>query len=315
VTSQTDLPTRCILCGAGLEPVLAGLTDDRFGAPGTYDVARCTACGVEQTVPRPSPEALKALYEAHYNFGGSGTSAYARLRQGLLDSFAYRLWLALDGDVSFHTRRGGGRLLDVGCNEGRGLARFRRAGFDAEGVELNAVAAGAARARGFVVHTCALADLKADAPYDVVVIANVLEHVPDLHALLGDIARLLRPGGAVWISCPNARSAFRGLFGSAWINWHVPYHLVHFSAGPLGDLLRRAGFTAGEFRQESPALWVAQTVIGRLFARPGRPTRQLRNPLLVAPLTLGIRAILFPLLWLANRTGRGDCLVVTATRP
>ena len=67
--------------------------------------------------------------------------------------------------------------------------------------------------------------------YDVVVLSNVLEHFLDPKAALADIARILRPGGELWISCPNARSWLRALCGRAWINWHVPFHIVHFT-GP-----------------------------------------------------------------------------------
>ena len=44
-------------------------------------------------------------------------------------------------------------LLDVGCNEGRGLTMYAGNGFQAEGLELNRVAADAARQKGFVVVT------------------------------------------------------------------------------------------------------------------------------------------------------------------
>jgi len=82
----------------------------------------------------------------------------------------------------------------------------------------------------------------------------------------------------------------------------------------LTNMLRVAGFEIQEEKQASPALWVAQSIIVRVFAKPGQPTRQLRNPLLVAFLIVLIRCILFPVLWLGNLLGRGDCLVVVAKK-
>lgn len=39
----------CPICRqVGMETLLLGLFDDRFGAPGTYDSVRCRHCGVEQ---------------------------------------------------------------------------------------------------------------------------------------------------------------------------------------------------------------------------------------------------------------------------
>jgi SAM-dependent methyltransferase len=305
---------RCVLCGGGLATVVRDVTDTRFGVPGRFAIARCQACGLEQTLPRPSQAELIRLYEEHYNFAGATGRSYLKLRRLLHAPALYRLWVALDGDISFHDRRGRGRLLDVGCNEGRGLAFYRANGYDAEGLEANPVAAAAARAAGFTVHGDDLAAFRPAQPYDVVVLSNVLEHFLDPKAALADIARILRPGGQIWISCPNARSWLRALCGRAWINWHVPFHIVHFTGPRLARLLEEQGFALREQRQITPALWVAQSLIALAFARPGETTRALRNPLLVAGLMAVARGLAFPLLWLGNRLGRGDCLIAVAAR-
>lgn len=314
MTSPAAISPCPLCCGNALAPVLGALSDDRFGAGGSYGIFRCQHCGLEQTLPRLGGEQLKALYEAHYNFGGSGHSLYARLREALLRSPLYRVWLAIDGDISFHTVRGRGRLLDIGCNEGRGLLLYDRNGFTAEGMELNDRAAASARKKGFTVHNETLQAFQAVPPYDAVVLSNVLEHVSNPVDMLRHVARILKPGGRLYVSCPNANSWQRILFGRGWINWHVPFHIVHFTESTLDRTLDTAGFAVTTTSYASPALWTAQTVISRLFSVPGRPTRQLRNPVLVLALTILVRGLLFPLLWWGNRAGRGDCLVVMATR-
>jgi hypothetical protein len=127
--------------------------------------------------------------------------------------------------------------------------------------------------------------------------------------MLLSVRRLLRQGGQVWISCPNNRSWLRPVFGRSWINWHAPFHISHFSAERLRCLLAECGFTAGESRHITPALWVASSIVARLFAREGKATRQLRNPLLMFGLVALCRGLLFPVLYLGNRFGRGDCLI------
>lgn len=292
----------------------SGLFDTRFGVPGEYSFALCEACGLEQLSPRPSQEELDRLYASHYNFGGERGTAYTSLRRRFHGSRLYRLWTRIDGDVFFHGRKGSGRLLDVGCNEGRGLAIYRENGWRAEGLEPNAGAAEAARGLGFAVHAGPLQVFSPEHPYDVVVLSNVLEHSPDPRGMLRRVRALLAPGGRLWVSAPNGGSVLRKIFGRSWINWHVPFHIVQFTRATLGRLLEETGFRVESVRLETPALWAAQSLIAAAFARPGVPTRQLRNPALVGPLMAGIRALLFPLLWLANRSGRGDCLVVEAVR-
>lgn len=225
----------------------------------------------------------------------------------------YRLWLAVDGDISFHAVTAGvpgRRLLDVGCNEGRGLTLYRYSGFEVEGLEPNSVAAGLARTRGFTVHCEMLGDFWPATPFDVVVLSNGLEHALDPVTMLDEAGRLLAVGDELWVSCPNSESWLRQIFGRHWINWHVPYHLLHFSHSTLEQELHKAGFEITNSRQSTPALWVAQSIIAALFARPGQPTRALRNPLLVMALMALARGLFFPVLWLGNRLGRGDCLVL-----
>jgi 2-polyprenyl-3-methyl-5-hydroxy-6-metoxy-1,4-benzoquinol methylase len=303
---------RCFICGSRLTIELKAVFDTRFGIEDEYDIGRCEVCGLIQTVPSPSSEELKQLYEKYYNFGGSKKSLYTKLRKTFLESVFYRLWMAIDGDICFHSRRGKGRLLDIGCNEGRGLRIYKANGFDAEGFELNEVAAKEARAKGFTVYTEAVENSQPEQPYDVIVLSNVLEHSLDPKNMLFHVHRILKPGGQVWISLPNVNSWLRHIFGKYWINWHVPFHLFHFSSKTLGQLLQRSGFETTDFKYVTPSHWVSQSILAAIFAKPGRQTRQLRSSLLVASFMMFCRFLLFPFLWLGNLTGHGDCLVVEA---
>jgi len=39
-------------------------------------------------------------------------------------------------------------------------------------------------------------------------------------------------------------------FGTSWINWHVPFHIFHFSPKTLRELLADTGFTCIEIRSD-----------------------------------------------------------------
>lgn len=310
-------PVFCLNCKSPVQVRKDALFDTRFGIATSYWVAQCEKCGLEQTVPLPTSEELKALYETYYNFGGEGsdsTSFYVQLRKLFQNSWLWDFWLKIDGDISFHTLHGKGRLLDVGCNEGRGLIRYQSCGYLVEGLELNSKAADVARKKGFVVHSDLIEQFEPIEKYDVVVLSNVLEHSLNPAEMLRHVASVLNPGGLVWISCPNSQSWLRAVFGRFWINWHVPFHTVHFSPDTLREVLKKSQFGIVKMRQETPALWGAHSIIARLFAKPGQPTKQLRSAALVASLILLIRGLLFPLLWLGNLCKRGDCLVVVARK-
>jgi 2-polyprenyl-3-methyl-5-hydroxy-6-metoxy-1,4-benzoquinol methylase len=302
------------VCQAPLKEIVIRTFDTRFGIRGNFEVLRCGLCQLEQIYPVPTAAELKNLYELHYNFGGERGTAYTRLRELFFSSFLYRAWVRLDGDLSFHARKGVGRLIDIGCNEGRGLNLYARNGFQVEGLELNETAASQARNRGFIVHGLPVEDFTPAAPYEVAILSNVLEHAVEPRQMLLEVRRILSSKGQIWISCPNNRSWLRGVFGKYWINWHVPFHISHFSSQTITNLLEQTGFTAIHISLVTPAAWVASSIIARIFAKEGRPTRQLRNPILFAPLVLAIRFFLFPVSWVLNRTGHGDCLLIAAVK-
>lgn len=306
---------QCVFCRGMIRQSLAGVCDTRFGISQPYLIEKCECCSLEQTRPMPSQDELNALYENFYNFGGEKNTSYTGLRKKFYNSFAYRLWLKIDGDISFHLMKGEGKLLDVGCNEGRGLEFYKANGFEAEGLELNSHAAEVARSKGFVVHESTLENFKIEKKYDVVILSNVLEHSLNPSEMLSSIYKLLNSGGTLCISCPNNRSWLRTIFARYWINWHVPFHLTHFSQKTLGELLKSCQFGVVKIEYSTPALWVCHSIITRLFFVPGRVTAQLRSAPLVAGMILAIRGLFFPLLCIGNLLGRGDCLVVVARKP
>lgn len=310
-------PVFCLKCEAPVQASKDALFDTRFGIATPYWIACCENCGFEQTAPLPTSEDLKALYETYYNFGGEAadsTGFYVRLRKLFQNSWLWDFWLKIDGDISFHTWRGKGRLLDVGCNEGRGLIRYQSSGYTVEGLELNNKAADVARKKGFVVHSDLIEQFEPSEKYDVVVLSNVLEHSLNPLGMLLHVARVLNPNGQVWISCPNSQSWLRDVFGRFWINWHVPFHISHFSSKMLTGVLQQSGFELKKLHQATPALWVTHSILAWLYSKPGYATTQLRSTILVTGLMLLIRGLCFPLLWMVNLLGKGDCLLCVASK-
>lgn len=304
----------CVSCDGTLLQFLEAVIDTRFGVEGNFDIYKCNHCGLVQLDPRPSDSELKSLYETYYNFGGSKKNLYTKLRRTFLGSVFYRIWLAIDGDICFHSRCGNGRLLDIGCNEGQGLQIYKQNGFRPEGLELNRRAATIAEKRGFLVFNETLESFSPSKSYDLVVLSHVLEHFVNPKEMLVHVRRILNLHGQVLISCPNIESFQRNIFGRYWINWHVPFHITFFSATTLKSLLNDCGFDVLKVRCVSPALWVAQSVIAALFAVKGKKTYTQRSSILLGSLMLFTRFALFPALWFGNLLGRGDCLVLEAVK-
>jgi ubiquinone/menaquinone biosynthesis C-methylase UbiE len=103
----------------------------------------------------------------------------------------------------------GRRVLDVACGEGYGSALLARSAAHVTGVDLSAAAIEHARRTyeglanlEFVCAECTGIPLD-DASIDVAVSFETLEHITAQEAFLDELARVLKPGGVLVLSCPN----------------------------------------------------------------------------------------------------------------
>ncbi len=143
----------------------------------------------------------------------------------------------------------GGRVLDVGCGSGGLLRELEgRAAYRA-GVEISSVAArSAARVADAVVTGPVMSDLPfPPASFDVVVCADVLEHLDDPLGALSWAAGWCRPGGAVVVSVPNVANwqarlrLLRGRWEYEPCGLFDSGHLRFFTRASLLDLVSVAG--------------------------------------------------------------------------
>jgi methionine biosynthesis protein MetW len=99
----------------------------------------------------------------------------------------------------------GRRVLDLGCRDGA-LTRLFAPGNEVVGLDVDREALEHARRRGIET---VRADVEsplpfADASFDVVVLAELLEHCREPQLVVDEAARVLRPGGTLAGSVPNA---------------------------------------------------------------------------------------------------------------
>ena len=110
--------------------------------------------------------------------------------------FAALHWLAkARGALVPPPARPGAELLDMGCGGGL-LAPHVPPGYRHVGADLSETALAVAAKHGVDPVRADVADLPfEDASFDVVVAGEVLEHVPDLEAVVAEACRVLKPGG------------------------------------------------------------------------------------------------------------------------
>jgi 2-polyprenyl-3-methyl-5-hydroxy-6-metoxy-1,4-benzoquinol methylase len=105
-------------------------------------------------------------------------------------------------------------VLDVGCGGGLVLEALREPGRRLCGVEMSGEAVRSLEERGIEGRAVDLETARlpfADGEFDVVLCYDVIEHVFAPGRLVGEIRRVVRPGGAVLLCVPNTLNLFNRL--------------------------------------------------------------------------------------------------------
>jgi SAM-dependent methyltransferase len=202
-------------------------TEDLFGRAGR--IVRCVSCGLARQVDPPT-----APYEE------TEDPEYLSEEDGIRRTFA-----KLIERVEVY-RPPPGRLLDAGCGPGLLLDEARRRGWTTAGVEPSAWGVERAKRAGLDVTqgTLETVDTKTP-PFDVIVAADVIEHVDDPRAFMDRINRLLVVGGILLVATPNVDSIVARVLRRWW--WSViPNHLWFFSPRTLRMLMEDTSFEVVE---------------------------------------------------------------------
>ncbi len=235
----------CNLCGARDSELLhpSSLTCDTpnpsefrctSAAYGVHPpIVRCRECGLVYANPRWDSSVVRDNYTVVED------PTYVEERDGRVLTFSRNL-RPFEGLVAANSTTR--RLLDVGCHIGVMVELAQQRGWEAWGIEPSTWASEQARARGLHVITATMAEAGLEDNYfDVVTMWDVIEHLTDPLAELGQVRRVLKPGGIVAIHTMDIESLFARLMGKRW-PWFMEMHLYYFSPRTLRMMLTKQGF-------------------------------------------------------------------------
>jgi len=262
----TEPAPHCYLCGANGVMLYEGLTDQWFGASGSWNLKRCPKpeCGLVWLDPMPSKEDVWKAYKryfTHEDYSSNNSLRHINILDLLAAKFCrlfYKIFMRISswrsrekvwrekGDTMF---LGSGipernHLLDVGCGKGDFMTRMHRQGWQVEGLEVDADAVKYARSiSGLSVHLGSLENIRfPDNTFDVITSNHVIEHVHDPIALIRECLRILKPGGRLVLATPNMESFGHQIFERNWSHLDPPRHLQLFTMKTLRECAVRAGF-------------------------------------------------------------------------
>lgn len=243
-----ELRISCPLCGVADERERFILEELR--------VVACRRCGLEYINPQPPVEAVEARYDGSYFESANplawGYQDYAAMRPSFEPGIRKKL------SIMRRFAPPPGTLLDVGCAYGFFLDLARHEGWSVSGVDLSAHAV--ARARRLL----ASADLRIGqlheagfpaAAFDSITCWDVIEHTRDPVAFLRETARLLKPGGRLFLTVPNVGTRHARILGRYWEGFaKIREHLFYFTPATADRALELAGFARLHRQPSGPSV-------------------------------------------------------------
>jgi SAM-dependent methyltransferase len=216
VTDLAETVRLCPACGRIADHLL------RFKRNGC-DILECRDCGLGRTETSGFDPA--AYYTGDYFSGGhsDGYADYLGAEPVLRREFAR--------SVDFIRRyRSGGKLLELGCAYGFFLQEAGRH-FDVTGIELAAEAAEHGRRAGLNILSgmADAANLGRIGHVDVIVLFDVIEHLPEPRETLALCCQHLNPGGIIVITTGDFSSMVARITGVKWRLMTPPQHLWFFT--------------------------------------------------------------------------------------
>lgn len=249
---------RACPCG---EPATIPIADqDRFGIP--VGVVMCPGCGLVRTTPRLAAADLPAFYEHDYH------GLHLSIREPDPNAALYEQG---SGGAIYQTVRtllppGRLRIADVGCGTGRMLREFQTAAAAHEtaaaGCDFAAAFVAAGKVAGSDLRHGGPETLLDLAPFDLVILSHVVEHLPDPVDDLAAIRALGHADSLYYVEVPGMMTIGRKPEYAYRLEQYLTLaHTYHYTLTTLTATLARAGLALVEgtedvrsvFRWSSPS--------------------------------------------------------------
>jgi hypothetical protein len=198
------------------------------------DFFRCPQCELLFRHPLPASGELSKLY------GRGWADPEQNLREtGGTDLLLARLFAAKLAASLGLRDFSGMRLLEFGAGRGAMLQVLQDLG--AETVAVEPFGHEYLRRKGFEVFSD-LKSLPQNQRFDGVITLDTIEHLAEPWVEAGQLQMLLKPGGWLFVSTPNARGLNARISRDQWREAHKPGHIVLFTPESLRRILHGCGF-------------------------------------------------------------------------
>lgn len=222
----------CPKCGTAAPLAYQAADYNKKMSDETFDYYRCPRDGY--VFLHPIPADLGKYYPASYYDLPRDEAEQAKRAEELQQ---WKLDIVLSAAKS-------GKLLEIGPAYGLFAYLAKRAGFDVTGIEMDARCCDHLRevvGINVVETNDTLGALEQLPQFDVIVMWQVIEHLPDPWPTVTAAAKRLAPGGVLIVDTPNPEAFQFRVLGHRWAHLDAPRHVVLIPADLLAEHAEEQG--------------------------------------------------------------------------
>lgn len=243
--------TECIICNKNAKIVLEefhGYTEDQ-----KFNIYNCSFCDTSFVWPQ---KVDNKIYNYIYSMsevvpGYNRYAMYAKVIKNKKNPLSYlagkeAMYFAVKEILKQNTDKSQ-KILEVGSGLGYLTYAIAREGYDIVGLDISMDAIQKAEnqfGKYYICEDVYQYALDNSEKFDVVILTEVIEHVPDPSGFSSVLLNLLKPGGKIIISTPNKSAYPKHEY------WHTelpPVHLTWFSEDSFHVISQQKGLTLSLF--------------------------------------------------------------------
>ncbi|MFC1621902.1 class I SAM-dependent methyltransferase [Patescibacteria group bacterium] len=216
---------KCKICNSTKEDLLFRAKNPDIGD--SFDIVSCTGCGLVKTKQKGSDI---SNYYTDTSYYAKGDSCFNKIK---------KLFATITKVYLIERFKRGGKLLDVGCGDGKVLELFDNGNWKLYGIEPY----GKPKNARATIHHVPFENTKLpDDTFDVITLWHVFEHIINPNLVLRELNRILKKNGLLFLSIPNVESFSAKLFKNNWFALYPPVHIFHYSIDTIAKVLEKSGF-------------------------------------------------------------------------
>ncbi len=232
LTEFTKSVKECPVCGSGTASGTENL--------GCAGILECRECRTARADPVLKKEYRRLLYSGGNSPSGPETVSLKEAAEGLLAGVCEILQKrGMEPSKSF--------LFDMGFGWGTFLEEAEEKFRKVSGCELSTDQFLYLGKRiNADIHNLDFSEIPETRKFDCITAWDFIEHISNPVSFIKKCGRLLKEGGAVFLSTPNYDSIYRRIFGRKWYYYVPSEHLLYFSPATIQKILVENGFRVNE---------------------------------------------------------------------